>query len=66
MAERLFSTRKAELVEAHRWPTRAAARTAIFAWLEVWYNRQRRHAGLAYHSPVTFEAQLLLLHDRAA
>ncbi len=35
MAERFVATRKAELVAAHRWPTRVAARTAIFAWVEV-------------------------------
>jgi len=66
MAERFFSTRKAELVEAHYWPTRAAARLALFAWLEVWYNRQRRHSALASHSPVNFEEQLLLLRPQAA
>jgi len=66
MAESSFSTLKAELVEAHRWPTRAAARLAISEWLEVWYNRQRRHSALAYRRPVNFEEQLLLLQDLAA
>lgn len=66
MAESFFSTLKAELVEAHHWPTRAAARQAIFEWLEVWYNRQRRHSALAYRSPVNFEEQLLLLCPQAA
>ncbi len=66
MAESFFSTLKAELVEAHHWPTRAAARLAIFEWLEVWYNRRRRHSALAYRSPVDFEKQLLLLCPQAA
>ncbi len=66
MAESFFSTLKAELVEARHWPTRATARLAIFEWLEVWYNRQRRHSALAYHSPVTFEEQVLLLYPQAA
>ena len=66
MAESFFSTLKAELVEARHWPTRATARTAIFEWLEVWYNRQRRHSALAYHSPVSFEEQVLLLCPQAA
>jgi len=61
MAESFFATLKAELVDAQRWPTRAAARQAIFAWLEVWYNRQRRHSALDYRSPVAHEEQLLLL-----
>jgi len=66
MAESFFSTLKAELVGARHWPTRAAARLAIFAWLEVWYNRQRRHSALAHRSPVNFEGQLLSLCHQAA
>jgi putative transposase len=60
MAESFFATLKAELVDARVWPTRAAARTAIFEWLEVFYNRQRYHSALNYHAPVTFEEMLLL------
>jgi len=66
MAERCFATLKAELVAAHQWPTRVAARTAIFAWVEVFYTRQRAHSALAYQPPATFEEGLLLLSDRAA
>lgn len=67
MAERFFATRKAELVAARTWPTRATARTAIFAWIAVWYNRQRAHSALAYRAPVAHEAQhRLLLQDPAA
>jgi len=55
MAERFFATRKAELADTHAWPRRTAARTAIFEWLEVWYNRQRCHSALAYQPPVAFE-----------
>ncbi len=67
MAESFFATLKAELVDTRIWPTRAAARQAIFEWLEVWYNRQRRHSALAYQAPVAHEAQhMLLLQDQAA
>jgi len=67
MAESFFATLKAELVDARTWPTRAAARLAIFEWLEVWYNRQRRHSALSYRAPVAYEDQhLLLLQDPAA
>ncbi len=67
MAESFFATLKAELVDTKAWPTRAAARLAIFEWLEVWYNRQRRHSALGYHAPVAYEEQqLLLLQDLAA
>ncbi len=61
MAESFFATLKAELVDTRPWPTRAAVRQAIFEWLAVWYNRQRRHSALAYHSPVSYERTMLLL-----
>ncbi len=64
MAERFFATLKAELVDARRWSTRAAARTAIFEWIEVFYNRQRHHSALTYRTPAAFEAEMLLF-DRA-
>lgn len=66
MAESFFATLKAELVDQHPWPTRAAAKTAVFAWLEVWYNRQRRHSALNYRPPATFEEDVLLLSGTAA
>jgi len=61
LAERCCATLQAERVGAAPWPTRAAARTAAFAWLASCYNRQRSHAALAYQPPVTFEANMLLL-----
>ncbi len=60
MAESFFATLKAELVERRRWVTRAMARTAIFEWIEVFYNRQRAHSALAYQPPAIFEEVLLL------
>jgi len=66
LAESFFATLKAELIDAQVWPTRAAARRAIFEWLEVWYNRQRRHSALGYRSPVAWEERMLLLQDQAA
>ena len=46
------------LVDTCPWPTRRAARQAIFEWIEVWYNRQRTHSALAYRSPLAFELAL--------
>jgi putative transposase len=67
VAESFFATLKAELVDTRVWSTRAAAQLAIFEWLEVWYNRQRRHSALSYRAPVAYEDQhLLLLQDPAA
>jgi putative transposase len=57
MAESFFATFKGELIDRVRWPTRRGVRQAIFEWLEVFYNRQRRHSALGYLSPVAFEAR---------
>jgi putative transposase len=56
VAESFFATLKVELLYRHHWSTRAAARTAIFANIETWYNLRRRHATLGYVSPAAFEA----------
>jgi len=52
--ESFFGTLKTECVTG-AFPTRALARTTIFEYIEVWYNRQRLHSTLGYHSPVDFE-----------
>jgi transposase InsO family protein len=55
VAESFFATLKTELVHGEDWPTRAAARSAIFEYLEVFYNRRRRHSSIGYVSPEEFE-----------
>ena len=55
VAESFFATLKAELLHRRTWPTRQHARTAIFEYVEVFYNRQRRHSTLGYLSPAEFE-----------
>ena len=54
MMESFFGTLKAECAMAP-FPTRDAARLALFDYLEVWYNRQRLHSALGYTSPASFE-----------
>jgi putative transposase len=56
LAENFFGSLKAELVHGQHWPSRRAARVAVFERIEVFYNRQRRHSALGYRSPVSFEA----------
>lgn len=56
LAESFFGTLKAELVHGQRWPSRRVARLAIFEWIEVFYNRHRRHSARGYVSPARFEA----------
>jgi transposase InsO family protein len=55
VAESFFASLKLELVYQVQWPSRAAARTALFEYLELFYNRRRRHSSLGYLSPVEFE-----------
>jgi transposase InsO family protein len=59
VVESFFATLKTECVTAP-FATRAQARTTIFEYLEVWYNRQRFHSSLGYLSPVDFEQQFSL------
>lgn len=67
MAERCFATPKAELVATRTWPTRAAARQAIFAWIAAWYNRQRRHSARDDQPLIAGEEEnVVLLQDLAA
>lgn len=56
VAESFFGTLKAECVTS-QFATQALARTTIFEYIEVWYNRQRLHSTLGYLSPVEFELQ---------
>ena len=58
VAESFFATLRWELLNRHRWSTRAEARNAVFEYIEVWYNRQRRHSALGFLSPWQFEQQL--------
>ena len=56
--ESFFGTLKRELIYQEHYFTRQQARAAIFEYIEVFYNRQRRHSALGYQSPVAFEAAL--------
>ena len=53
--ESFFSTLKCEQVHLQNYSTRAEARTDIFAYIEGFYNRTRRHSSLGYLSPEEFE-----------
>jgi len=55
MAESFVSTLKAELVSRMEFPTRQAAKSAIFEYLEAFYNTRRLHSALGYRSPADFE-----------
>jgi putative transposase len=55
VAESFFATLECELLDRHAWPTRQGLRTAVFDFIEVFYNRQRRHSTLGYASPASYE-----------
>jgi putative transposase len=60
VAESFFKTLKTDLINRRSWPTKADARTAIFEWIEVFYNRRRLHSTLGYLSPAQFEERSTL------
>jgi putative transposase len=61
--ESFFHTLKTEVVYHERYRNRAEARQSIFEYIEVFYNRIRRHSSLGYLSPLEFEARM---KDKAA
>lgn len=56
-AETFFSTIKNEMIYLTRFQTREEARKAIFDYIELFYNRKRKHAALGYMAPVNYARQ---------
>ena len=56
LAESFFATLECELLDRQRFKTRTEARLALFDFIEVYYDRKRRHSALAYLAPAAFEA----------
>jgi putative transposase len=56
--ESFWSSLKYEVVYHQRFATFAQARSAVFNYIETFYNRTRLHSSLAYRSPIAFESQL--------
>jgi putative transposase len=59
MAESFFATLECELLSRSSFPTPGDARAALFDFIEVFYNRLRRHSALGYLSPEGFERRFL-------
>ena len=55
MCESFFATLECELLDRCRFKTQAEARTAIFAFIEGFYNSRRRHSSIGYLSPADYE-----------
>ena len=56
--ESFYRSLKAELIHHEDFQTREDARLAIFEYIEVFYNRRRRHSALGYLSPLEYELSL--------
>ena len=56
--ESFWSSLKFETVYHRKFATRTEARTALFEYIEVFYNRTRLHSSLGYLSPVNFESKV--------
>jgi putative transposase len=65
LAESFVATLKTELLYRSNWPTRQTVRTAIFEYIEGFYNTRRRHSSLGHLSPAEFE-QVKLEEENAA
>jgi putative transposase len=62
MCESFFATLECELLDRCRFKTQAEARRAVFAFIEAFYNRRRRHSSIGYLSPIDYERR----HQAAA
>ena len=56
LIESFWSTMQRELLDRRHWTSRVELASAIFEWIEGWYNPRRRHSGLGYLSPHEYEA----------
>jgi putative transposase len=63
VAESFFATLKKELIHRRSWPTRRELGSAVFEYVEAFYNRERRHSTLGMLSPVEYEQLLYAAHD---
>ena len=62
MIESFWSTMQRELLDTRRWDSQEQLASAIFEWIEAWYNPRRRHTSLGDLAPAEYEA----LHTTAS
>ena len=62
VVESFFASLKCELDLGDPIGSRVETRAIIFEWIEVWYNRERRHSSLGFLSPVVFEERFHTLN----
>ncbi len=57
VAESFFGSMQIELLDRQAWATRDQLGSAMFEWIEAFYNPTRRHSALGYLSPTDYEAR---------
>jgi putative transposase len=62
--ESFFSSLKTEMVHRTKFRTRREARAALFEYIEIFYNRQRRHSSIGYRTPA--QARMDMMAKMAA
>jgi len=65
MMESFFGTLQRELLDRRRWSTRRELASAIFEWIEAWYNPRRRHTSIGNLSPLDYERLYTAAADAA-
>ena len=55
LVESFWGTMQLELLDSKAWDTREELASAVFEWIECWYNPKRRHSSIGMRSPITFE-----------
>ena len=65
MMESFFGTLQLELLDRRSWTTRGELASAIFEWIEGWYNPRRRHSSIRDLSPVDYERRRATVTDAA-
>jgi len=57
LCESFFATLECELLDRHTFRSRDEARSAVFEFIEGWYNPHRRHSSIGYRSPMRYEME---------
>ena len=57
--ESFFSSLKTEMVHRVHFQTRREARAALFEYIEIFYNRQRRHSSIGYRTPAQAKMDMM-------
>jgi putative transposase len=63
VAKTFFATLKKELINRRPWPSRLELQSAVFEYIEAFYNRDRRHSTLGMHSPAEYEKLLYAANE---